>query len=69
MQGFLTWGASTHRGSWNQFQGVVGKVTYVAMKGKRNTFGQKVLANGRGAGLLRREPKGAEVEKGWETLP
>jgi len=43
---------------------VVEKVTYVAMKGKRNTFGQKVLANGRGAGLLRREPKGAEVEKG-----
>jgi len=40
-QGFLTWGASTPRGRWNRFQGVLVKVTYVAVKGKRNTFGQR----------------------------
>jgi len=31
-QGFLTWSASTPRGCWNQFPGVLGKVTYVAVK-------------------------------------
>ena len=35
-QGFLTWGASTPRSCRNQFQGVLGKVTYVAVKGKRS---------------------------------
>jgi len=30
-------------GCWNQFQGVLGKVTYVAVKGKRNMFGQTCL--------------------------
>jgi len=28
-------------GCWNQFQGVLGKVTYVAVKGKRNAFRQR----------------------------
>jgi len=28
----------TPRGCWNQFQGVLGKDTYVAAKSKRNTF-------------------------------
>jgi len=33
-QGFLTWGAEiSFRGCW-------GKATYVAVNGKRNTFGQ-----------------------------
>jgi len=35
-QGFLTWGASTPRWCSNQFQGVLGKVIYVAVKDKRN---------------------------------
>jgi len=40
VQGFLTWGAITLRGCWNQYEGVLGKVTYVVAKGKRNTLGQ-----------------------------
>jgi len=56
--GFLTWGASTRRGCWNQFQGVLGKVTCVAVKGERNTFGQKCWPMLGGAGLLRRDQKG-----------
>ena len=43
MQGFLTWSASTPRECWNQFQGVLGKVTYVPVKDKKNTFGQLVF--------------------------
>jgi len=30
-------------GCWNQFQGVLGKVVHVSVKGKRNTFGQTCL--------------------------
>ena len=61
-QGFFTWGASTPRGCWNQFQGVLGKVTYVAVKGIRFSllypYSNQVLANGRGAGLLRCDQTG-----------
>jgi len=33
---FLNLGCYHPQGCWNQFQGVLGKVTYVAVKDKRN---------------------------------
>ena len=61
-QSFLIWSASTPRGCWNQFQGVLGKVTCVAVKGIRLSllypYSNQVLVNGRGCWTASASPKG-----------